>query len=255
MHISFQKRPGDSSLGIAFFWKLKIETPSPVTITDHLIPELFLDYFFVRKGQIQLVDPWGKQISLPQQSLKTIHTHPWTITFSTPLVLFGARLFLNFAETYHGEGSQPNSFLEQQWIGKLTDDLEAFASQVTEFIQQRQTRRNPYLMFKSALDESDWLVNFSPRHKRRLYKSTFGLTRKELLNIQNIHSFLEQSCDFASENPRIIQHVNPEVFYDQPHLNHTFKKMTGLAPVEYFEKNSVIQDNLMSASYNAISDE
>jgi AraC-like DNA-binding protein len=40
------------------------------------------------------------------------------------------------------------------------------------------------------------------------------------------------------------------VFYDQPHLNHAFKKMTGLSPVEYFEHNSILQDNLMSASYN-----
>lgn len=255
MHISFQKRPGDSSLGIAFFWKLTIEAKSLVTITDHLIPELFLDYFFVHRGKIKLVDPWGKKTSLPQQTLKNIFTHPLNLVFSTPLILFGARLSLKFAETYHGDGCPPNSFLEQNWGGKHIDDLEAFASQVTECVQRRQTRRNPYPMFKSALEESDWLVNFSPRHKRRLYKTTFGLSRKELLNIQNIHSFLEQTCDFALENPRIIRHVNPEVFYDQPHLNHIFKKMTGLAPVGYFEKNSVLQDNLMSASYNAISDE
>ena len=72
-------------------------------------------------------------------------------------------------------------------------------------------------------------------------------------NIQNIQSFLEQTCDFGSQNPRIIRHVDPDVFYDQPHLNHTFKKMTGVAPVEYFETNSILQDNLMSASYNEFS--
>jgi len=54
------------------------------------------------------------------------------------------------------------------------------------------------------------------------------------------------------QNPRIIEHVTPEVFYDQPHLNHAFKKMTGLSPVEYFEVNSILQDNLMSASYNEV---
>jgi methylphosphotriester-DNA--protein-cysteine methyltransferase len=160
---------------------------------------------------------------------------------------------LKFAESFWEENIQPNFLLKQQWADKNINNLEAFSSQVAEFIQQRQTRRNPYPMFKSALDESDWLVNFSPRHKRRLYKATFGLSRKELMNIQNIHSFLEQTCDFASENPRIIQHVNPEVFYDQPHLNHTFKKMTGFSPVEYFEAQSVLQDNLMSASYNEVS--
>ena len=67
--------------------------------------------------------------------------------------------------------------------------------------------------------------------------------------------FLEKSCDFTVEYPRIIQHVDAEVFYDQPHLNHAFKRMTGLSPLEYFEANSILQDNLMAASYNEISDE
>jgi methylphosphotriester-DNA--protein-cysteine methyltransferase len=70
-----------------------------------------------------------------------------------------------------------------------------------------------------------------------------------------VHLFLEQTCDFTSQNPRIIQHVNAEVFYDQPHLNHAFKKMTGLSPLEYFETNSILQDNLMAASYNENPDE
>jgi methylphosphotriester-DNA--protein-cysteine methyltransferase len=78
----------------------------------------------------------------------------------------------------------------------------------------------------------------------------FGLSRRDLLNIRNVHAFLEQTCDFASENPRIIRHVNPEVFHDQPHLNRIFKKMTGFSPVGYFEANSILQDNLMSVSYN-----
>jgi methylphosphotriester-DNA--protein-cysteine methyltransferase len=103
------------------------------------------------------------------------------------------------------------------------------------------------------LQESAWLVQYSPRHKRRLYKATFGLSRKELHNIRNVQSFLEQTCDFAARNPRIIQHVNTEVFYDQPHLNRTFRKMTGFSPIGYFQANSILQDNLMSASYNEIS--
>jgi len=94
------------------------------------------------------------------------------------------------------------------------------------------------------------LIHYSPRHKRRLYALIFSLSRKELMGVRNVQSFLEQTCDFASQNPRIIQHVDPEVFYDQPHLNRSFKKMTGFSPLEYFEANSILQDNLMSASYN-----
>lgn len=190
---------------------------------------------------------------LPRQSLKTIHTHPLTFRFSTPLVLYGARFSLKFAESFWEE-MKANCFLKQAWVKNDTKDLEDFQTQLMNSLKKQQTPQLPYPMFSRDLEESNWLVHFSPRHKRRLYKDTFGLSRKEIQNIQNVHSFLEQSCDFAAQNPRIIRHVNPDVFYDQPHLNHTFKKMTGFSPVEYFETNSILQDNLMSASYNEFSE-
>lgn len=255
MNITFQKKHGDSSLGIAFFWKMEIETKFPAIITDHFIPELFFDYFFVKKGKIKCVDnKLGTQCTLPQQALKTIHNHPLMFVFSTPLILFGTRFSLKFAESFW-EDIRANSFLAQTWVSKNTNALESFTFQVTEYIQKHRIKRWPYPMLLPALEESGWLVNFSPRHKRRLYKATFGLSRKEIQNIHNLHSFLEQTCDFASQNPRIIQHVNTNVFYDQPHLNHAFKKMTGFSPVEYFQANSMLQDNLMSASYNEFSAE
>jgi methylphosphotriester-DNA--protein-cysteine methyltransferase len=106
-------------------------------------------------------------------------------------------------------------------------------------------------MLAPGLEETDWLKEYSARHKRRLYRSTFGLSRKEMLRIRSVHTFLEEECDFGVRSPRIIAHLDPEVFYDQPHLNRAFKKMTGLSPLEYFQVGAVLQDNLMAASYNA----
>jgi AraC-like DNA-binding protein len=194
----------------------------------------------------------GKRFNLPQQALKTIHTYPLTFVFSVPLALYGARLSLKFAESFWEE-IQPNSFSGQEWAAKDTGDLDAFASRVVEYLEGHRASKMPHPMLSSDLDESAWLVHYSPRHKRRLYRTAFGLSRRELQNIRNVQSFLEQTCDFASRNPRIIQHVNPEVFYDQPHLNRTFRKLTGFTPLEYFQASSILQDNLMSASYNEIS--
>jgi AraC-like DNA-binding protein len=251
MDITFQKRSGDFSRGVPFFWKMEIKTRSPMTITDHVIPELFFDYFFIKAGNVKYTDKILRtEETLPRQVLKSIHTHPFVLVFSTPLVLYGARFSLKFAESFWEDDLRANAFLPQTWIRGNVDQLETFQFQITEYLQQHQVRKWPYPMLSPDLEESDWLVHFSPRHKRRLYKSTFGLSRKELQNIHNVHSFLEQTCDFASQNPRIIQHVNPEVFYDQPHLNRTFRKMTGFSPVEYFQANSILQDHLMSASYN-----
>lgn len=252
MNITFQKKPGNPSLNVAFFWKMTVDNASPAVIIDHFIPELYFDLFFVRKGKVTIIDKvLDRQSSLSRQVLKTLYTHPVTFVLSTPLILYGARLALGFAESFRGE-LKANSFSGHVCAGEEPEDLDSFISQVAVWVDGHRVKKLPYPMFSSGLEESNWLVHFSPRHKRRLYKSTFGLSRKELQNIRNVHIFLEQTCNFGDQNPRIIQYVNPEVFYDQPHLNHTFKKMTGLSPVEYFEANSILQDNLMSASYNEV---
>ena len=233
-----------------FFWKMTIDAKQSDVITDLFIPELFFDYFLVKTGGVQCVDEArGWKFTPFKQALKTIHARPLRLFFFTPLVLYGVRLSLSFAESFRDE-LNANSFLEQAWVRDDIEDLDSFKMEVEEHLHRRGRKKHPYPMFSSGLRESAWLVHFSPRHKRRLYRETFGLSRRELLNIQNVQSFLEQTCDFASENPRIIRHVDPEVFYDQPHLNRTFRKLIGISPLEYFETNSILQDNLMSASYN-----
>jgi AraC-like DNA-binding protein len=255
MKIIFRKQQVDPASGILFTWMLAIQPDSSVTLSDHFIPELFFDYFFVKEGSVRCIDQTQQDgVVLPAQVLKTLFTRPIRFVFTTPLVLFGARLALGFAESFWGE-IKANCFLRQAWVRDEAVELGSFTSQLMETVQKHRARKLPYPLLSPELEESGWLVHFSPRHKRRLYKQTFGLSRKELQNIRKVHSFLEQTCDFGSQNPRIIQHVNAEVFYDQPHLNHTFKKMTGLSPVEYFETNSILQDNLMAASYNENPDE
>jgi AraC-like DNA-binding protein len=255
MKISFQKQSGDMAPGIAFTWMISIQSAAPVTITDYFIPELFYDYFFLKEGSVRCVDNAQKtEFVLPRQVLKKLYTRPLTLVFTTPLILLGARLSLGFAESFWGE-MKANCFSEQAWVREDAGELLSFSAQLREYIQTHRAAKSPYPMVSSTLEESGWLAYFSPRHKRRLYKETFGLSRKELQNIRNIQLFLEQTCDFGAQNPRIIQHVNAGVFHDQPHLNHAFKKMTGLSPVEYFEANSILQDHLMAASYNEKLDE
>lgn len=249
MNITFQKRPGNPTLGIRFFWRLEIKPRSPVLLTDHLIPELFLDYFFIRTGAVSRIDSPGSEVRLGRQVMRTLHTRPATLVLSTPLVLFGARLSIAFAESYWEE-MKSNSFVDQHWVRGQAGSFDAFEVEITKYVRDHRQGRVPAPMLSPTLGESRWLANYSARHKRRLYRSIYGLSRKELQSIRNVHAFLEQTCDFGSQNPRIIRHVNHEVFYDQPHLNRTFRRMTGFSPVEYFEANSILQDNLLSASYN-----
>ena len=251
MNITFQVQDGHASFGVKFFWKMEIKAQTPVAITDHLIPELFFDYLHVQAGEIQIQDHVAGNIQpLPAYCLKTLFTRPLKLMYSTPLKVFGARFTLGFAEQFWGTGLRPQTLQPVNWVQGSFRSLEAFATQLTNFLAAHRQQVLPTPMFESALNEADWLAHYSARHKRRLYQRYFGLSRKELLNVHNLHVFLAQACDFGAQNPRIIKHVNPDVYYDQPHLNHAFKKLTGLSPVEYFEANSILQDNLMSASYN-----
>lgn len=230
-----------------------MDVVAETAVSDIFIPELFYDYFFIQKGGIVYSDARsGSEITLPRQSLKTLYTAPLNLILNPPLVLFGARFALPFAELFWEE-MIANKMLAQTWVNDSTDELTTFTEQVVDMVQSQRIKKTIAHMVNSNLDETDWLAAYSPRHKRRLYKSVFGISRKEMQAIANVHQFLAQSCNFADDTPRIIEHVNAETFYDQPHLNNAFKKMTGLSPLTYFEANSIVQDNLMAVSYNEFS--
>jgi len=250
---SFRKIAGIPSLGILFFWKLTLGADAHGPILDRFIPELFYDFFYIQQGRVECRGPLHEgSTPLASQSLKTLHTQPLTLCFTAPLVLFGVRFSLQFAESFWDLDLPSDQFLAQSWVEPGTDQLPSFAQQVTRTMHKRRVKRVAGPLLSPALRETEWLTRFSPRHKRRLYKTIFGVSRKEIGAIQGLHAFLGQACDFSSRSPRIIEYIDDTVFYDQPHLNHKFTRMTGLTPLEYLQASSILQDNLMAASYNEI---
>ena len=253
LKISFKKLGGSSLAGVMFCWELAIESDSPGPVCDRFIPELFYDFFYVQNGRVACLDkPGDIELPLGRQFLKTIHTRPQTLALYPPLVLFGARLWLQFAESYWEPDLPSNRYLEQRWVESGVSGLDSFADQVYQYISTHATQKTAGPMLTSTFDESQWLNHYSPRHKRRLYKSVFGVSRKEIDSIRGLHAFLGRACDFSSQSPRIIEYIDAEVFYDQPHFNHLFRKMTDLSPLEYLQANSILQDNLLAASYNEL---
>ena len=65
--------------------------------------------------------------------MKTIHTRPLMLVFSTPLVLYGARLPLRFAGSFW-EQMKTNSFLKQVWVQGEADSLGFVETQIEEHI-------------------------------------------------------------------------------------------------------------------------
>ncbi len=248
---SFKKLPGDPEVGTSLYWELTLEADAHGVVSDRFVPELAYDFFYIKEGAVRVVDSsLGEQLPLGPQSLKTIHTQPLTLSLVPPLVLYGVRLPLQFAESYWGQELPANRFLDQDWVAAGTDGLDSFARQVSRTLRERRASRAGGPMLTPTLQETQWLSHYSPRHRRRLFKGVFGISQKELRAIQGLHAFLGQACDFASGRPRIIEHIDAEVFYDQPHFNRLFRKLTDLSPLEYLMDTSILQDNLMAASYN-----
>ncbi|MGD8404483.1 MAG: hypothetical protein PVJ21_12540 [Anaerolineales bacterium] len=120
MNITFQRQTGKPDSNISFTWMMTIQADSPQTITDRLIPELFFDYFYVKEGEVKYVDSvQDTEILLTSQTLKALYTRPFKFVFSTPLVLFGARLSLEFTESFWDK-MKANCFLEQ--LSKTSKD-------------------------------------------------------------------------------------------------------------------------------------
>ncbi|MEM8861030.1 MAG: hypothetical protein AAGD96_22125, partial [Chloroflexota bacterium] len=176
------------------------------------------------------------------------------LVFDLPIKLFGARLTLDWAEKFWRPDLPANSIVPLTLINRPIANLGEFSDQLSQRFEQVQEKKTTGRMVDDALNESLWLESYSDRQKRRLYKSTFGLSRKEMQKIYNIHQFLDQSCDFSEQNPHIIDHVNSDHFYDQPHLNRAFRESTGFTLLEYFEANTILQDNLLAVSYNENTD-
>ncbi len=142
MRIAFQKRPGEPNLGVAFFWRLAIHTPRPVKLTDNFIPELFYGYFLVKTGAVHVQKAPGQAADrLPDQALRTLYTHPLTFVFTTPLVLYGARFALGFAESFWQSEPGANRITEQAWVSPKPRHLSAFADQLAHYLQAHQTHR------------------------------------------------------------------------------------------------------------------
>ena len=254
MKISFRRKTDMRCPELLFCWRMDIEVAAETAVSDIFIPELYYDYFFVQRGEIAVLASDSKiERPLPQQALKTLHTQPLKLALKAPLTLLGARFALPFAELFWEE-MLANRLLSQHWVDDTVTDLTTFCEQLVQTVQAQRVKKTVGHMVNAAMTETDWLAAYSPRHKRRLYQMVFGLSRKEMQAIANVHQFLAQNCDFAEDTPRIVEHVNAATFYDQPHLNNAFKKMTGLSPLAYFEANSILQDNLMAASYNELLD-
>ncbi len=250
MKASFRKLSGHSDVGGVFHWQLSLTAAETDVIEELFIPELFYDVIVLNAGTVTYAIGDGDWQPLPRACVKTIQTAQFRLRFQGRIKLSGTRLPLCFAERLN-LNLAANQLVPLQWGTDCECVLSEFASEFEAFLDEQATKGLSNSLLNNALQETTWFQQYSARQKRRYYQKIFGISQKELRKIQNMHKFLGQACYFSTrDDPRILDNVSAGDYYDQPHLNRTFRELTGLTPVEYFQITSVLQDNLMAASYN-----
>jgi hypothetical protein len=251
MRFAFARSAAEDLPFLRFCWRLEIEAREPPRLEELVIPELTFDFLYVHEGAVAVLEAAGqREVDVPRQALKTLHTRPLTLVLRPPLVLYGARLALEFAELLDPGVERRNAIVPDAWVEEPVADLEDFARQIERTLARRRDAAPASPAAVAALLHADGSAGWSPRHRRRLHRAVFGMSRREMASIATVHRFLAQRCDFSDGAPRVGDFVDPDLYYDQPQFNRSFKQVTGRSPLAYFEARSALQDNLMAVSYN-----
>ena len=97
---------------------------------------------------------------------------------------------------------------------------------------------------QSTVNELTKLTGY-PEHKlERLFRQAIGLSPAKYLQIVRLHYFLSLMRSAHSEDSLTIAGLESG-YYDQPHLIHNFKQITGLTPSQYLSTASSLTVNLI----------
>lgn len=90
-------------------------------------------------------------------------------------------------------------------------------------------------------------MGYTPRHLRRLFTNDVGLTPKSMMELYRLHHYLGLLRLENSAN-RLTTFALEAGYFDQAHLNHTFKRYTGISPRQYVVRhrsNETLAVNLL----------
>jgi len=95
-----------------------------------------------------------------------------------------------------------------------------------------------------AVSQLTKLTSYSERQLERLFNQAVGLSPLKYLQIVRLHHFL--SLIRSTNNTASFTTAGLESgYYDQPHLIHNFKQITGLTPTQYLSTAGTLAVNLV----------
>jgi AraC-like DNA-binding protein len=90
-------------------------------------------------------------------------------------------------------------------------------------------------------------MGYTPRHLRRFFRNDVGLSPKRMMELYRLHHYL-RLLRVENSAKRLTTFALEAGYFDQAHLNHTFKHYTGISPRQYVARhrsNETLAVNLL----------
>lgn len=174
-------------------------------------------------------------------------THVLGLLFEPPgfHALFGTDMAATADRTHDARTLLPDDFIAfiKRQLARADDP--ATHARIGEHLAGRQLEPLPDWLFpmyqqvrehRGDIDLDAWYAStgHSDRHVSKVFKRAVGVTPKVLCRIHRLLALLEAVDPSTDVNWTTLAHDFG--FYDQPHFNREFRKLSGLYPSEYLDQ-------------------
>jgi AraC-like DNA-binding protein len=143
-------------------------------------------------------------------------------------------------------------YLQETSIDKAMEIIEAlvlkkFSDKVPEKLQRANYALQLIKQKKGdiGVHELCSITGWHQRNLERLFREFVGLSPKKLCTINRVHNFIREAR-LDRSSARFTSGALSSGYFDQAHLNHEFKSLTGITPSDYFRHREHLAVNFFS---------
>jgi AraC-like DNA-binding protein len=236
----------DGNTGMVFIIRGQLKIQMKGSLNVEILPDAFVygqldsyhDIFSEGETEMLIIvfQPYGffSLCSIPADELKSqiINAHS----------LFGHRINsvndgLRSVESYE----EKISTIEAYFTNLIKGSMET-SNQLSPIVKTIMQVKG-----QSTINELTKLTGYSERKLERLFHQAIGISPVKYLQIVRLHYFLSLMRSAHSKESLTITGLESG-YYDQPHLIHNFKRITGLTPGQYLSTASALTVNLITVN-------
>ena len=236
----------DGNTGMVFIIRGQLKIKKKGSPDVEILPDAFVygqldsycDIFSQDETEMLIIvfQPYGffSLCGIPADELKTQIIDAYS--------LFGHQIYLlNDALQSAGGYTQAISVVEGYFVG-LGKRSKAISHQLGPIVKTIVQVKGG-----STVNELTKLTGYSERQLERLFHHSIGISPVRYLQIVRLHYFLSLMRPAPKTGSLTVAGLESG-YYDQPHLIHNFKQITGLTPGQYLSTASALTVNLITVN-------